>query len=131
MPYDLARLDTDLDLLRASAPVAGPQLVVQRLRIRLATWVGEVLSSATAGLWSEALVVAQRATITAAIVREVETTPGVTRVLTVRDSLDVRTRVYRCSFVALIAGGESVRVTVGPQIPTQPGVPWAVTMEAA
>lgn len=133
MPYDLAAVGPSLSLLRLSEPVSGAELVVQRIRIRLRTWVGEVLSDARLGLWSPRLLdTFTPRSLTQRIVAEVEQTRGVVRVVEAVDSYDRVTRRYRLDFTALIGSeGQTVRVQVGPLIPDQPSAPWAVTMEAA
>jgi len=132
MPYDLARVSPSLSLLRLSEPVSGEELVAQRIRLRLQTWVGEVLSDARAGLWSPGLLdTFTPRTLTQRIVAEVESVRGVSRVIEAVDSYDRASRRYRLDLVIRLAGAGIVRVQVGPLIPGQPSSPWAIIMETA
>lgn len=133
MPYDLISLGPDMDLTRKSRPVNGPDLTLQRVRIRLHTSVGEVLSDAQAGLWTERLLEGRRADqplLTSRIIQEVEDTPGVIRVVDYTDRFDRQAQRYSITFTALVEDADRpITVTVGQNIPIQPTGPWSIIVE--
>lgn len=133
MPYDLLSLDASSDLTRAVRPVTGGALIAQRIRIRLHTSVGEVLSDAQAGLWTDALLEGgqrDQPRLTARIIQEIEETEGVIRVVDYSDSFDRVSQTYRLDVQVLIdAEPGLLRVGVAQNVPMQPVGPWAIVVE--
>ena len=133
MAYDLISLDPNLDLTRATRPVDGAELVAQRIRIRLHTSVGEVLSDRNAGLWTDRLIAGEPADfpiLTSRIVQEIEDTPGVVRVVDFRSSFDRVAQRYTFSAEVLVEdSARTIRVGVSQNTPIQPTGPWAILVE--
>lgn len=110
-----ARLDANGDLAIPSSWVRGVEAVAQRVRVRLSTWRGEWGLDVDAGVPFEAWIQARpipQAEIEATIRREIETTSGVVRVVSLTGSRPSPDAIAVAVEAEVYEDGEAGRIVV-------------------
>lgn len=124
--YDVG-LDADGDLPAFCYAITGIDLVAQRLRLRLGTFLGDWVLDPTKGLpilrWLGTKP-PNAAEIGAVVRREIETTPGVLRVEAYASTWDPATMAIAITGTVITASGELVLevAPVGTRTNRNPGV---------
>ena len=102
-------LDENLNLLIPTRLIEGTELVVQRIRVRLNTFLGEWLLDSRVGIpyiqWKDAPTQLTSTAIESTIVAQISSIPGVDRVENISAVLDSATETW--SVTGLVCIGET------------------------
>ncbi len=114
--YDI-RLDSTGDLPDVGALLTGAELVAQRIRIRLLTWLGEWTLDKLAGIDWRTIIATKPFPLDLVVTllrREIDTTPGVVRTAIVSAAFGVDTQEATIVYDVTCDDGARLSVSVSP-----------------
>lgn len=114
--YDI-QLDSVGDLPDVGALLTGADLVAQRIRIRLLTWLGEWPLDKAEGIDWRTITATKPFPLDLVVTllrREIDTTPGVLRTAIVSAAFDVDTQAAAISYDVTCDDGARLSVSVSP-----------------